>query len=135
MAQARHTLAHNWQCCASCFAHSLAQASQSSAHIAQTLLEFALLRDMTEAAKEQACAQSISSAMQRAIILTSDSCKHEAAQSLQATKQALHASIQALNFRCGMDISLSVMRGQVGNPFAALLGVGDNTIRSVSRAA
>ena len=46
----------------------------------------------------QISAQSMSRAMQRAIIFTSGSCKQAIAQWLQLVTQALHASMQALNF-------------------------------------
>jgi hypothetical protein len=65
-------------------------------------LEFSLARAMAAAASAQICAQSISIAMQRAIILTSGSCRQDAAQWLHAIAQALQASMQALNFWCGM---------------------------------
>ena len=67
-----------------------------SAQSAQIALAWVLPRAMTAAANVQIWAQSMSSAMHLAIILTSVSCKQEAAQWLQATAQALQASMQAL---------------------------------------
>jgi hypothetical protein len=61
-----------------------------------------LSRDIAAAANAHIAAQSMSSAMHRAIILTSCSCKQDAAQWLQATAQMLQASMQALNFRLGI---------------------------------
>ena len=49
-------------------------------------------------------------AMQRAIIFTSVSFKQETAQWLQLVTQALHASIQALNFSC----DIKMLRGLFG---------------------
>ena len=69
-----------------------------SAHSAQMALACSLPRAIAPAAKLQAAAQSMSIAMQRAIILTSSSTKHDTAQWLQATTQAWQASMQARNF-------------------------------------
>ena len=69
-----------------------------SAQSAQIALAWALPRAMAAAANAQIWAQSISSSMHLAIILTSVSCKQEIAQWLQATAQALQASMQALYF-------------------------------------
>jgi len=56
-----------------------------------------LSRAIAAAAKAHIAAQSMSSAMQRAIIFTSVSSKQDAAQWLQLVAQALQASMQALN--------------------------------------
>jgi hypothetical protein len=61
-----------------------------------------LSRDIDPAANAHIAAQSMSSAMHRAIMLTSSSFKQDAAQRLHATAQLLQASTQALNFRLGM---------------------------------
>jgi hypothetical protein len=62
-----------------------------------------LSRAIAAAANAHIAAQSMSSAMHRAIILMSSSCKQDAAQWLQATAQLLQASIQALNFRLSIS--------------------------------
>jgi hypothetical protein len=48
---------------------------------------------MSAAARRQICAQSMSSAMQRAIIFTSSSCRQAVEHMSQASAQALQASI------------------------------------------
>jgi hypothetical protein len=98
----RQASAHSWQCVIGCFAHSSAHDWPMSAHKAQMAWLCSLPRDMAEAASAQTWAQSMSSAMQRTIILTSVSWRHEAIQRLQATAHALQASIQALNFWGGI---------------------------------
>jgi hypothetical protein len=60
---------------------------------------------MYAAATRQISAQSISSAMQRAILFTSLSRKHEAAQWLQASAHELQASIHDLNWRAAFQTS------------------------------
>jgi hypothetical protein len=67
-----------------------------SAQSAQIAWACALSRAMAAVAIAQISAQSISSAMHLVIILTSVSCKQDAAQWLHATAQALQASMQAL---------------------------------------
>ena len=69
-----------------------------------------LSRAIAAAAKAHIAAQSMSSAMQRAITLTSVSFKQDTAQWLQLVTQALHASIQALNFSC----DIKMLRGLFG---------------------
>jgi len=52
------------------------------------LAAFSLPRAMAAAASAQICAQSTSSAMQRAIIFTSSSCRQAAAQWLHSVAQS-----------------------------------------------
>lgn len=54
-----------------------------------------LLRAMAAAANWHSAAQSMSSAMQRAIIFTLSSCRQALAQWLQVMAQVLQASMQA----------------------------------------
>ncbi|MGZ8294155.1 MAG: hypothetical protein ACXWVG_14005 [Telluria sp.] len=88
-------MAHCLQCSALWSVHSSAQLSQTSAHIWHTAVANSLSRAMYDEAMRQICAQSMSSAMQRAIILTSFSRKHEAKQKSHASAQASHASMHA----------------------------------------
>ena len=75
--------------------HSLAQALQASAQNLHISPASSLLPAMSATAVEQTCAQSMSSAMQRVIILTSGSWRQDAAQCWQATTQALQAAMQS----------------------------------------
>jgi len=109
----RHSWAHAWQARAqawqwsmACLAHSSPQVWQTSAHALQIVLAFSLPRAIAGAATAQIWAQSMSSAIHRAIIFTSGSCRHEAAQWLHAMAQALQASMQAAWTWCGISISL-----------------------------
>tara|TARA_R110001599_G_scaffold159052_2_gene346315 strand:- start:125585 stop:125767 length:183 start_codon:yes stop_codon:yes gene_type:complete len=58
-----------------------------SAQTLQTAVANSLPRPINPAAVRQISAQSMSEAIQRAIIFTSGSCKHEAAQWSQAVAQ------------------------------------------------
>ena len=98
----RHSSAHlrqartqSLQCWCSCLAHSMAHASQTWAHTAQSFVANSLPRDISRAASAQRSAQSRSSSMQRAIFCTSVSWRHSDAQCSQAAAQALQASIQS----------------------------------------
>jgi hypothetical protein len=97
-AQAWHAVAHCWQWPISCFAHSSPQDLQILAHSAQIALACSLPRAIAAAANAQMAAQSMSSAMQRAIFFTSGSCKQAIEQELHAIAHALQASMQASNF-------------------------------------
>jgi hypothetical protein len=72
-AQRRQAAAHSWQCCMRCRAHSSPQASQIVAHVAQIWEANSLRRAIAADASWQIAAQSMSRAMQRAIIFTSSS--------------------------------------------------------------
>lgn len=88
-AQRRQATAHCRQCSMCwCRSHSCAHNSQICAQKAQKTLALSLARLMADAATSQAWAQSMSSAMQRAIILTSCSCRQDAAQWLQLSAQS-----------------------------------------------
>jgi hypothetical protein len=92
-AHRRQAFAHSWQCAILCVAHSSPQASQMVAQTRQIAALYSLSLDIAAAASWQMAAQSMSSAMHRAIIFTSSSLKHDAAQLLHATAQSLHASM------------------------------------------
>jgi hypothetical protein len=79
-AQRRQALAQSWQCFASCVAHSSPHALQISAHSRQMAPACSLPRAIAAAANWQMATQSMSSAMQRAIIFTSSSARQDAAQ-------------------------------------------------------
>jgi len=70
-AHLRHASAQRWQCSILCFEHSSAHRWHTSAQAAQMTFELSLARLIAAAASAQISAQSMSSAMQRAIILTS----------------------------------------------------------------
>ena len=83
----RQACAHRRQACAQASQwsigwreHSSAQASQSSAQKAQAALSLGLPRAISEAARRQAWAQSMSSAMQRAMDFGSGSLRQDTAQ-------------------------------------------------------
>jgi hypothetical protein len=86
--------------------HSVAQASQASAQVSQIEPARSLPRAMQAAARRQISAQSMSSFMQRAMLCTSFSAKHDVAQWSQAVAQALQASMQDWNCSCGMGCLL-----------------------------
>lgn len=67
------------------------------AHKAQMAFACSLPRAIAAAAKAHIAAQSMSSAMQRAIAFTSVSVRQAVEQWLQLIAQALQASMQALN--------------------------------------
>jgi hypothetical protein len=69
-----------------------------SAQSLQIAVAYSLSLAMAAAANWQIAAQSMSRAMQRAIVLTSLSFRHEAAQWLHATAQLLQASMQSIYF-------------------------------------
>lgn len=93
-AQRLQACAHSWQWGCWCLAHSSPQASQICAHVPQTDFANVLPRAMKPAAIRQTAAQSISKAMQFAIIFTSSSCRQAVAQWSQASAHALQASMQ-----------------------------------------
>jgi hypothetical protein len=66
-------------------AHSPPHRWQTSAQAAQLTLELSLARVIAAAASEKISAQSMSRAMQRAIILTFSSCRQAVAQCSQAS--------------------------------------------------
>jgi hypothetical protein len=70
---------------------------------------------MYAVASRQISAQSMSSAMQRAIFWTSFSRRQEEAQWLHATAQALQASMQDLNCSWGMGVSPRRYDGRARN--------------------
>lgn len=92
-AHRRQAFAHSWQCAIWCLAHSSPQASQIVAHTPQMAALHSLCRAIAAAASWQIAAQSMSSAMHRAIIFTLSSFRHAAAQLLHTTAQSLHASM------------------------------------------
>ena len=96
-AQLWHALAHFWQWSNGCFWHSSPHDLQMVAHKSQMALACSLSRAIAATARAQMSTQSIFNAMHCAIIFTSGSCRHEVVHWLQATMQALHASMQALN--------------------------------------
>jgi hypothetical protein len=73
---------------------------------------WALSRAIAAAASWQMAAQSMSSAMQPAIIFTSSSCRQAAAQWLQAIAQSLQAAMQAAYLSWAMAFLLE--KGQLG---------------------
>jgi hypothetical protein len=101
-AQRLHAAAHSWQWLIWCLEHWSPQAWQMSAQRWQIALAFSLSRAIKLAARRHIWAQSISVAMQRAIIFTSCSCKQDAAQKSQASAQALQASIHDAYCRVGI---------------------------------
>jgi hypothetical protein len=87
-AQRRQAAAQAWQWSIECLPHSCAHRSQVSAHSLHIATASSLPRAIAPAAKVQIAAQSMSLAMQRAIAVTSGSCKQAAAQWLHAVAQA-----------------------------------------------
>ena len=87
-AQRRQAAAQAWQCAISCLPHSRAHRSQASAHSLQIAVASSLSRAIAPAARVQIAAQSTSLAMQRAMAVTSGSCKQADAQWLQAVAHA-----------------------------------------------
>jgi hypothetical protein len=79
-AHSLQALAQALQCSSLCFAHSSPHASHISAQSAHISLASSLPRAIAAAAKWQAAAQSKSSAMHLAIILTLSSFKQDDAQ-------------------------------------------------------
>ena len=75
--------------------HSSPHALEISAQSLQTCAVNSLLRAMKPAASRQNAAQSMSSAMHRAIVCALVSFSHETAQWSQASAHALQASMQA----------------------------------------
>jgi hypothetical protein len=88
-----------------CFSHSAAHSSQTSAQSEQICGASSLPRPIQAAATRQICAQSVSTAMQRAIAFGSSSFRHIEAQCSHASAQALQASIQDLCSWCDMETS------------------------------
>jgi hypothetical protein len=87
-AQRRQESAQRRQWSCACFAHSSPHAWQMSAQAVHSSRAFSLPRAIAAAARAQISAQSMSSAMQRAIILTSFSCRQALAQWLHAAAQS-----------------------------------------------
>ena len=109
-AHLRQASAQSWQCSASCFSHSAAQASQISAHSRHNSCAKREPRLMNAAAPKQASAQSRSSRMHSAILSTSGSPRHASAQCSHICAHLRQASIQAKN--CLWDISCTpISRG------------------------
>jgi hypothetical protein len=96
-AHSRQDFAQAWQCAASCFSHSVAQASQISAQSSRARVANGLPLAMSSEASRQIAEQSRSSRMHWRIILTSVSPRHSEAQWSQAEAHASHASIQLWN--------------------------------------
>jgi hypothetical protein len=105
-AQRRQASAQALQCSAACLAHSLPQAPQTIAQIAQSSRAKKLSRVIQIAARRQISAQSRSRRMQSAIILTSSSAKHAVAQRSQLAAQASQVPTHSLNR--SWDIGTSV---------------------------
>jgi hypothetical protein len=102
-AQRRQASAQRWQWSCWCLAHSSPQAWHTSAQAAQIARAFSLPRAMAAAATAHSSAQSMSRAMQRAIIFTSSSCRQAAAQWLHAVAQSRQARMQEANRSCMVD--------------------------------
>lgn len=79
-AHRRQAAAHSWQWSIECLSHSSAHIWQTDAQTRQKSFALSLSRDMAAEARWQIAAQSMSSAMQRAIIFTSSSSKQAEAQ-------------------------------------------------------
>lgn len=130
----RHSAAHVRQASAqrlqwswACFAHSTAQLSQISAHRRQVVAMCSLPRAMTVAANRQVSAHSTSSAMQRAIALTSTSCRHADRHWLQAMAHWLQASRQLLWGWVGMVFHGDEGVRRIGNRRALSAGPQQRT--------
>jgi hypothetical protein len=94
LAQRRQAIAQSLQCSCWCCSHSLAQASQISAHASHRVEASLLPRCIRPTHTRHTWAQSISVAMQWVMLATSASCRQLAAQWSQAAAQSLQASIQ-----------------------------------------
>ena len=90
-----------------------------SAHSLQIAVAYSLPLAIAAAASWHIAAQSMFRAMQRAIVFTSLSFRHEAAQWLHATAQVLQASMQAANLSSGISISFEC----AGSPAGVVLRV------------
>lgn len=97
-AQLRHDCAHFLQWSTSCLSHSIAQASQISAHILQNCFANWLSIDINDADVQQTAAHSRLIWAQLAIIFTSCSRRSEVAQNSQASAQLMQASMQLCHF-------------------------------------
>jgi cobalamin biosynthesis Mg chelatase CobN len=109
-AQRLQARAQAWQWSMSCLAHSSPQAPHASAHSAHRASACSLPRAIKAAAVLHRAAQSMSSAMQRAMALTSGSRRQEAAQVLQAAAQRLQASMQSWYLVLVLSLVLVLVR-------------------------
>jgi hypothetical protein len=97
-AQLRHACAHLLQWSTLCLSHSLAQASQMSAHMLQNCFANWLSIDIREAEVQQTIAHSRLICAQPAIIFTSCSLRSEVAQNSHASAHLIQASMQLCHF-------------------------------------
>jgi hypothetical protein len=97
-AQLRHACAHLLQWSTLCLSHSLAQASQISAHILQNCFANWLSIDISDAEVQQTAAHSRLICAQLVIIFTSCSLRSEVAQNSHASAHLMQASMQLCHF-------------------------------------